>query len=123
MRLPPNHSCVWTGTCSFTGDLTGDLDDTLRLRIRLTSKSRRDAIVGLIQTADGQAIKATVRALPQDGAANKAVQALIAKWLAMPKSSIILSAGAKSRTKILTIIADKPDRSRIIDQINQLSTN
>lgn len=115
MRLPPTDSCVWTGT--------GDLTDTLGLRVRLTPKSSRDAVVGLIQTADGPAIKATVRALPQDGAANKAVQALIAKWLAMPKSSITLSAGAKSRTKILTIIADTPNRARIIDQVDRFSTN
>ena len=101
---------------------TSEPAESLQLRIRLTPKSHRDAIVGLVETADGQAINATVRALPQDGAANKALQALIAKWLKLPKSSITLSVGAKSRTKILTIIADKPDRARIIDQVDRLST-
>lgn len=94
---------------------------TLRLRFRLTPKSSRDGVDGLTSTADGPAIKARVRAIPENGAANKALQAVAAKWLAMPKTSISLSAGAKSRTKILTIIATKTDVARIIEQLEQLS--
>ena len=100
----------------------GQPTGALQLRIRLTPKSSRDAVVGLVQTPEGPAIKATVRAVPQEGAANKAAIALVAKWLRMPKSSITLSAGTKSRTKLLTIIADEPDQARIIDQVDRLST-
>lgn len=94
----------------------------LQLRVRLTPKSSRDAVLGLVQTTEGPAIKATVRAVPHEGAANKAVVALFANWLRMPKSSITLSAGTKSRTKLLTIMTDEPDQARIIDQVDRLST-
>ena len=109
------------GTRAWAG--TGARADTVQLRLRLTPKSSRDAVIGLAQAPDGPAIKATVRAVPQDGAANTAVLMLVAKWLRMPKSSITLSAGTKSRTRILTIVADKPDRARLIEQIDQHSTN
>ena len=93
----------------------------LQLRIRLTPKSSRDGVDGITASPDGPAIKARVRAVPENGGANKAALALVAKWLSVPKSSITLSAGAKSRTKVLTIITAQADRERIIAQLEKLS--
>lgn len=92
----------------------------MRLRIHLTPKSRHDGIEGITQSPDGPALKARVRALPHDGAANRAVLALLAKWLVVPKTSITVSAGAKSRIKLLTIIVAPNDQPRLIRQIEQL---
>ena len=50
--------------------------------------------------------KARVRALPEDGAANAALEALAAKWLGVPKSSVRLVCGGKSRVKSLVIGGD-----------------
>ncbi|CFX06723.1 conserved protein of unknown function [Candidatus Filomicrobium marinum] len=75
----------------------------VELRIRLTPKAARDEILGLEQTADGPAIKARVRALPADGAANAAIEKLVAKWIGVPKTSVAVSQGQKSRVKGLTI--------------------
>lgn len=73
------------------------------MRVRVTPKASRDEVCGLEQTADGPAIKARVRALPADGAANAAVEKLVATWLGVPKSSVSVSRGMKSRVKTLAI--------------------
>lgn len=83
--------------------------DGLRVRVRLTPKSSRDEISGLEATAEGLALKARVRAVPEDGKANAAVSELLAKWLGVPKSSVTLAAGAKSRIKTLHVAGSSAD--------------
>jgi uncharacterized protein YggU (UPF0235/DUF167 family) len=73
------------------------------LRIRLTPKASADRIKGVVATPDGPALGISVRALPSEGAANKAMIATVAKWLRCPKSTISLAAGAKGRTKTLQL--------------------
>jgi uncharacterized protein YggU (UPF0235/DUF167 family) len=93
----------------------------IQLRIRLTPKSSRDVIDGCAVLNDGPALKARVRAVPENGAANKALITLLAKSLNLPKSSISLSAGGKSRTKFLTIIpAGQNETDRITTRIDEL---
>ncbi|HUS96486.1 MAG TPA: DUF167 family protein [Hyphomicrobiaceae bacterium] len=84
-------------------------NDTVSLRLRLTPKSSRDQVGDIINTADGTAIQAHVRAVPENGAANKAVEILIAKWLNIPKTAVRLTTGSKSRIKTLTIVGDPED--------------
>ena len=45
---------------------------------------------------------ARVRALPEQGAANTALIALLAKSLKLPKSSLSLDSGGKGRVKTVT---------------------
>lgn len=73
------------------------------MRFRLTPKSSRDRIGAVVDTADGPAIAAHVRAVPENGGANRALIALVAKWLGVPKSTVELTAGAKSRIKTLKL--------------------
>jgi uncharacterized protein YggU (UPF0235/DUF167 family) len=71
----------------------------LTLTVRLTPKSSRDEVEGL-GVFDGEPVlKARVRALPSDGAANQALCRLIAKWLKRPASAVSIAAGGKSRLK------------------------
>lgn len=77
--------------------------DGLLLRVRLTPKASKDGIEGIEETAEGAAVKARVRAVPADGAANAALTRLVADWLDVPKSSIALVSGGKSRIKCLAI--------------------
>lgn len=77
--------------------------DGLSLRVRVTPKSSKDCVVGLCETADGAALQVKVRAVPEDGAANAAVEKLIARWMDLPKSAVSLRSGAKSRVKLLHI--------------------
>lgn len=76
------------------------------VRFRLTLKSSKDSIDGLDITAEGPAFKARVRAVPEDGAANAALERLAAAWLQVPKSTVSLISGAKSRVKTLAIGGD-----------------
>lgn len=76
------------------------------VRFRLTPKSSKDAIDGLETTADGPAFKARVRAVPEDGAANAALEKLVASWLDVPKSAVRLVSGGKSRVKALAVDGD-----------------
>jgi len=78
----------------------------LIVRIRLTPKASKDAIEGIEETADGPALKARVRAVPEDGAANAAITRVLADWLGVAKSSVMLTSGGKSRVKTLTVTGD-----------------
>ena len=78
--------------------------DGLDLFVRLTPKSSRDAVEGVETLADGQCVlKCRVRSVPEDGKANAALIALVAKQLKTPASRIGVAAGATSRSKTLRI--------------------
>jgi uncharacterized protein YggU (UPF0235/DUF167 family) len=78
------------------------------LPVRLTPKSGRDEIAG-IETFGGDAVlKARVRAAPEAGHANDALERLIAYWLKVPPSSVKVAQGGKSRLKQV-LIAGEPD--------------
>ena len=77
--------------------------ESIALRVRLTPKSSRDAVEGLEATAEGPALKARVRALPEDGAANAGLERLIANWLDVPRGAVALTQGGRSRVKTLTV--------------------
>ncbi|MGB4865944.1 MAG: DUF167 family protein [Hyphomicrobium sp.] len=79
---------------------------------RLTPKSSKDAVDGLQTTAWAQAFQARVRALPEDGEANKALEKLVSEWLRVPKRSVRLATGGKSRLKSVAISGDIEDLDR-----------
>lgn len=78
----------------------------LDLRVRLTPRSSQDHIEGVMDTAAGAAVKVWVRAVPEAGRANTAVEILIAGWLNVPKTSVAVSSGVTSRVKMLSIKGD-----------------
>ena len=85
------------------------------LPVRLTPKSSRDEIAG-VETFGGEAVlKARVRALPEDGRANQALERLIAQWLNVPPSSVSVTQGGKSRTKRVLIAGDAATLARLIE--------
>jgi uncharacterized protein len=81
-------------------------DTGLDLRVRLTPRSSHDTVEGVIDTATGAAVRVWVRAIPEAGRANDAVEALIADWLGVPKTSVSVSSGASSRVKMLSVEGD-----------------
>lgn len=77
------------------------------LFVRLTPKAAKDAIEGIEKTADGRAhLKARVRAVPEKGAANQALEKLVAKAFGVPAGSVRMVAGGTSRLKTLRITGD-----------------
>lgn len=75
----------------------------IAVRFRLTPRSSKEAVEGIEETAEGPAFKARVRAVPEDGAANAALEKLVAQWLGVARRDVKLSSGAKSRIKVLAI--------------------
>jgi hypothetical protein len=78
----------------------------IRLRVRLTPGSSRDGIGQVLATADGPALSARVRAIPEDGKANAALEHLVARWLDVPRSAVSVASGPRSRVKSLIIAGD-----------------
>lgn len=82
----------------------------VRLIVRLTPNGGADAIDGLTTDSAGQSfLKARVRAAPEDGKANAALETLIAKALGAPKSAAQVVRGAKSRLKTIDVSGDPQD--------------
>ena len=90
--------------------------DGVVLPVRLTPKSSRDEIVGVEDHAGACMLKARVRALPEAGRANAALETLIAKWLGLPSSTVTVAHGGKSRLKQVAVAGDAEALSRLIAQ-------
>jgi len=81
--------------------------DGVLLNIRLTPKGGRDAVEGIETLSDGhKVLKARVRALPEEGAANAALVQLIAKAVGVSASRVTVQSGHISRLKVLKIEGD-----------------
>lgn len=76
------------------------------VRVRVTPKSSKDTIDGVEPAAEGPAIKVKVRAVPAGGEANEAVERLLADWLGIPKNSVSVTTGHRSRLKSIKIAGD-----------------
>lgn len=84
--------------------------DHLRLSIRLTPNAGRDQVDGVEMNANDEVyLKVKVTAVPEKGKANKALIALLAKVIGVPKSSISVVSGDTARQKILRIDGDPED--------------
>ena len=81
--------------------------DGIVIGVRLTPKGGADKIVG-IETRAGErpVVKARVRAAPEGGKANAALEALIADWIDAPKTNCEVIAGDKSRLKQVLVRGD-----------------
>jgi uncharacterized protein YggU (UPF0235/DUF167 family) len=92
--------------------------DGLTLHVRLTPKSSRDALEGVETLSDGQTVlRARVRAVPEDGKANDALIALMAKSLKIPASRTKITSGATSRHKILALEGDGAELSAKLEAL------
>lgn len=75
----------------------------VRMLARVTPKSAQDSIDGMMQTAEGIALKVRVRAVADKGEANRSVESVVAQWLGVAKTRVKVAAGSKSRVKTLDI--------------------
>jgi uncharacterized protein len=88
----------------------------LLITVRVSPKASRDAIVGVMETPDGHALKIAVTAPPDKGKANAAVAALLAKSCGVAKSSVTVVAGETDRRKVLRVSGDPAALSAIAQQ-------
>jgi hypothetical protein len=79
----------------------------ISVALRVTPRGGRDDIDGIETLANGRTVlKVRVRAVAEDGEANRAVTELLAKVLGVPKAKVRLISGITSRVKQVTIDGD-----------------
>lgn len=79
--------------------------DGIDLFVRLTPKGARDQIeqgAGLEEAR----LRARVRAVPEKGAANRALEKLVAHWLDVPTRDVSVASGGKSRLKTVSVAGE-----------------
>ena len=97
-------------------------DDGIDLFVRLTPKAALDRIEDVETTADGRShLKARVRAVPENGAANHALEKLIAKALAVPASAVSVVAGGTSRLKTLRVLGEPVALAKSVEALGRQS--
>ena len=82
--------------------------------VYLTVHAQPGAKNASLKGLHGEAVKVAVKEAPQDGKANKAIEAFIAKELSLAKSSVTVTSGHTSRSKRLFIAGDTESLSRQI---------
>lgn len=88
-------------------DFVRQTSDGITLAIRLTPRAASDHIDGVRADAAGRAhLAARVRAVPEKGAANAALERLVAAWLDVPRSDVAVAAGTTQRLKTVSIKGD-----------------
>ena len=89
------------------------------IALRVTPRGGRDGIDGIEQLSDGRSVlKLRVRAIADGGDANRAVLALLAKSLGVPKASVSLLSGATSRSKQVAVAGDP---GRLAESLRELA--
>jgi uncharacterized protein len=79
----------------------------ISVALRVTPRGGRDDIDGVEMLADGRPVlKVRVRAIADGGEANRAVTALMAKALGVPKAKVRILSGMASRLKQVAVEGD-----------------
>ena len=87
--------------------------------MRLTPNAHKDAVEGIEKAADGQShVRARVRAVPEKGKANAALETLVAHYFGVPKSTVTVTGGRTGRVKTVLIAGDAEP---IIRRLKRLS--
>lgn len=86
------------------GDALKPDADAVRLRVRLTPRAARDSVGGFERLASGETVLVVhVRAVPEKGAANRALEVVLADALDLPKSRVEVIAGETARVKMVRL--------------------
>ncbi|MBN9552846.1 MAG: DUF167 domain-containing protein [Alphaproteobacteria bacterium] len=97
-------------------------ENGIDLFVRLTPKAALDRIEGVETAADGRShLKARVRAVPENGAANQALERMMAKALGVPVSAVSVVAGGTSRLKTLRVTGDGAELAKSAEALSKQS--
>ena len=98
-------------------------DTGLTLALKVTPRGGRDAIEGVDTLSDGRSVlRLRVRAIADGGEANRAVTALLAKSLGLPKARVRLVSGATSRLKQIAVDGDGATLAEALRVLTSAST-
>ena len=80
------------------------------IRVYVQPRASRTAILGTY----GDRLKIAVSCPPAEGRANTEMRRFLARLLRVPKSSVVLAAGAGSRAKRVVIVGRSPEETTSI---------
>lgn len=80
--------------------------DAVLLQVKVQPKSRRPGVQGRAPAPDGERLRIGVTEAAEDGRANRAACATIARALDVPASAVSVTSGATSRDKVLRVSGD-----------------
>lgn len=91
---------------------------SVRLRVRLTPRGGRDSLGPIEELANGETVLvAHVRAVPEKGAANKALVELVARTLGVAKSKVAVVSGQTSRVKTVRIEGEPDGLAAAVERL------
>ncbi|MBN9509253.1 MAG: DUF167 domain-containing protein [Alphaproteobacteria bacterium] len=80
--------------------------DGVLVAVKVQPKSRRPGLQGRAPAPEGERLRLGVTEAAEGGRANRAACTLLARALAVPPSSVAVTAGAASREKVLRVTGD-----------------
>ena len=80
--------------------------DGVRVAVKVQPKSRQPGLRGLVPGVDGMRLRIGVNEPAEDGRANRAVCATLARALDVPESAVRVAVGAGNRDKVLAVTGD-----------------
>jgi hypothetical protein len=89
--------------------------DGLDLAVKVQPGARRPALGGL--SPDGAALRIAVAEVPEDGRANRAVCAAVARALHLANSAVEVLHGAGARQKTLRVTGDPQSLAPILEKL------
>lgn len=96
--------------------------DGIDIFVRLTPKSSRDAVEGAETAADGRVhLKARVRAVPEQGKANKALVKLMAATLGVPAGTVSIASGDTARLKTVRVHASAEHAGQLVEKLGEIA--
>ena len=76
------------------------------VRVKVQPRARRPGLLGVVPGADGPRLKLAVTEAPEDGRANRAACAALARALGVAPSAGAVVQGASAREKTLMVAGD-----------------
>jgi len=89
-----------------TASFWRNLADGVAVAVKVTPRARRPGLGGVAPDAGGARLGIGVSEPPEDGRANHAACAALARALDVPPSAVSVTAGASSRRKTLRVAGD-----------------
>ena len=74
--------------------------------VKVQPKARRAGIQGSVPSADGPRLRIGVSEAAEDGKANRAACAILARALRVPQGSVSVVVGASNREKVMHVSGD-----------------
>ena len=97
-------------------------ENGIDLFVRLTPNASKETVSGIHRGEQGDRLAVKVRAVPEKGKANKALEKFMAKKMGVPKSSTQVTQGTTHRLKTLTFSGESTLlTSKLIGLLDQFS--